>query len=181
MQYFIDENGNRASIEIVPYVVMGNQSVRFNAKKEIIKVQITGILVEFTVNGPTNTYHLMIKPEEQGNVSKHEIVTRDTTLYRTIFRFSDIVINSETQSLTGKPLNLYPAVLDEELDIRLAVQVEGEICYQFEALELVGTMSCLRVLTADGNIYTDEPNLTRIRRAISEGKIVGYSLNLYQK
>lgn len=75
----------------------------------------------------------------------------------------------------------YPAVLDEELDIRLAVQVEGEICYQFEALELVGTMSCLRVLTADGNIYNDEPNLTRIRRAILEGKIVGYSLDLYQK
>ena len=180
MQYFIDENGNRASIEIVPYVVMGNQSVRFNAKKEIIKIQITGILVEFTVDGLTNTYHLMIKPEEQGNVSKHEIVTQDTALYRTVFRFNDIIISSETQSLTGKPLNLCPVVLDEELEIRLAVQVEGEICYQFEVLELVGTMSCLRVLTVDG-FYNDEPNLTRIRRAISEGKIVGYTLNLYQK
>ena len=181
MDYFIDENGNRSSVQIVPYAIMANEPVRFNSNKEIIKIQITGVLVEFTVVGQTNTYHIAIKPEEQGSVSNSELVKRDTTEYRMVFRFNDIVLNSETESLTGKPLNLYPAILDEELEVRLVIRVDGEICYQFETLQLNGTMSCLRVLIADGNIYNEEPNLTRIRRAISEGKIVGYILNVYQK
>lgn len=181
MQSFIDENTNRICVQVVPYAIMGNEPVRLNSNKEIFKIQITGVLVEFTVLGKTNTYHLMIKPEEQGSVSNSEIVNRDTTIYHTVFRFNDIVLNSETESLTGKPLNLYPAILDEELEVRLVIRVDGEICYQFETLQLNGTMSCLRVLTADGNIYNEEPNLTRIRRAISEGKIVGYILNVYQK